>query len=185
MVRYGLLLSLALFACKPGGDTSNGDSSSDTVESAFSLNPPSAGIGTQLRVRVTATRSAFEFADSFLDLGEGITVDAVTVEDGFNLIAYVTIADDAAPGARDATVTIADSDFHPLDVRLLAAPFLTRDDDVFAVLLGRDERFFLRVSLSVRQAVPIRFSLASMPRSVLSRACSSRKYASGVAATAA
>lgn len=110
MVRYGLLFTLALSACKPNGDTSNGDSSSDTVESAFSLTPPSAGIGTQLRVRVTATRSAFEFADSFLDLGEGITVDAVTVEDGFNLDAFITIADDAATGPRDAKVTVAGTD---------------------------------------------------------------------------
>lgn len=109
MVRLVPVFVLALAACNPDGDTSDTSSPGDEVASRYTLTPPSAGIGTQLEVRVSANVSSFDFGVSNLDLGEGITVESVTVEDGFNMVALVTIADDAALGARDATVTVEDS----------------------------------------------------------------------------
>jgi hypothetical protein len=103
-----LLVPFVLFACKDGGDTSDTTDTNDTnVEAAaYSLHPGVAGLNQQLEVHLSATSSSFKFGDTQLDLGPNVVVDQVTVEDGWNATAKVTVDAGAELGKRDAVITI-------------------------------------------------------------------------------
>ncbi len=98
-------LFLCLVAFVTGCHTSGPDAV-DPSSGVLSLEvlPPQGGLGTTLDLRVAATQSAFDFDDTALSFGDGITVDEVLVQDAWNIDATITIADDAALGARDVQV---------------------------------------------------------------------------------
>lgn len=99
-----LLLAVgALGSCK-GGDSAVEDS--ESTASSLEVHPPSGGLGTSARVRISADSSVFRFGATEVDFGEGILVEAVTVDDGWNTFADIFIEPDAEPGQRDVTVTI-------------------------------------------------------------------------------
>lgn len=97
-----LLLGL-LVGCKEDGTTKD-DSGSPESPSGLSFWPPEAGRGTSFDARITASSSMFDYEDTTLDLGAGVTVNSVTVLDGWTATANLTVAGDAALGARDVTV---------------------------------------------------------------------------------
>ncbi len=111
MSRFPVYVALALVlsACNKD-DTSGVDS--DTVDpeqepARLAMTPNVAGQGQRLEVHLDATRSAYEFGETALDLGPGVVVEQVVVEDGYNAVATVVVDPDADLGTRDATITIA------------------------------------------------------------------------------
>lgn len=99
-----LTFALPLSACK---DKAAGDTgAAEEGEAAFAVSPPEGGAGTSMTVLVEASRSSFVFGETALDFGEGVTVDALTVEDGWTAVAEITIAADAETGLRDVAVDI-------------------------------------------------------------------------------
>jgi hypothetical protein len=102
----GAALALAggLVACDPADTDDPGNSPSSNV---ITIEPGVGGLDTSLSVRVAASWSAFDFDGSSLDFGDGITVDELLVLDAWNIEADITIAPDAALGARDVVVASA------------------------------------------------------------------------------
>lgn len=102
-----LAIALAAQGCKRGSDAPG---ETDAEASGFTVEPDVGGQGTSLTVHIGASSSVFEFGATDLALGEGIVVESVTVQDGYNAVADVVIAEDAALGARDVTVSIEGND---------------------------------------------------------------------------
>jgi hypothetical protein len=99
-------LAGAVFA---GCDAATGDAAGEgtgAAEESYVVFPPAAGVGARLRVRLDAARPTLEFGATALDLGEGITVESVTVQDSYGAVADIVVAPDAVLGKRDAVVTI-------------------------------------------------------------------------------
>ena len=82
----------------------------DVTDSGFLLTPAEGGQGTSMRVELEASSSAFVFGETSLDLGEGITVDELSVDDGWSLWAEISIDSDAELGLRDASLSIEGRD---------------------------------------------------------------------------
>ena len=72
----------------------------------FELHPPVAGLGTQVAVTLTSSRSSFDFGKTDLVLGDGVAIETVTVRDGFETVAQIAVADDATLGLRDAVIEV-------------------------------------------------------------------------------
>ncbi len=102
-----LLLSLGLAGC--ADDTEAGDEETTQAGPAsLSAYPPVGGQGTTLELDLSASRSFFAFDGTTVDLGDGITIDAVTVSDGWGATARLTIDPSAALGSRDIVVSSGD-----------------------------------------------------------------------------
>jgi hypothetical protein len=80
-----------------GGDTAGTDGE---AASSYTLTPPEGGLGQSLRVLIQADRSAFTYGATEVDFGEGVAVNAVTVDDGWTAVADITIEPDAEEGER-------------------------------------------------------------------------------------
>lgn len=92
--------------------------------------PPEAGRGTTFDARVTSGTSIFDFESDDLTLGDGVTVNSLTVLDGWTAAANLTV-DPAAPlGAQDAHLTTHDGNF-------TIGHALTIVDDSFAITPNR------------------------------------------------
>lgn len=110
--RFWLMLSATLWmtlgvACSDKG----GDTAEDTAGpgyTTYQIDPPEAGVGTEVRVAVRSSRSQYVFGDTALDFGEGIEVSNVTVQDGWTVLADLVVAEDAENGLRDVTLGIGD-----------------------------------------------------------------------------
>jgi hypothetical protein len=104
LVAATVLFSAAAVGCQP----SDPDDPDNTPSSQLiTLDPAVGGVDTSIEVRLAASWSAFDFDGSTLDLGEGITVDELVVQDAWNIDADITIAADATLGARDVVVDSA------------------------------------------------------------------------------
>lgn len=111
-LSIGLLAVFPLFvvtACTKDDVESDSSETSTQVE-RFEVTPNVAGVGTRLDVALHANTSAFEFGETGLNLGDGITIEQVTVSDGYNAVATVVIDPDADLGLRDATISIKGDD---------------------------------------------------------------------------
>ncbi|MDP6932180.1 MAG: hypothetical protein QGG40_04650 [Myxococcota bacterium] len=96
-----MTLAILLSGCFPGkgGQQDTGDAA------VLSVEPAVAGQGTSLDVDLGSSQSVFKFGgETSADFGDGITVDEVSVEDGWSATATVTIEADAELGGRDVTV---------------------------------------------------------------------------------
>ena len=94
-------------ACNDGGGLiPDRDTTTNEQTTAYSMTPRNGARGTSLRVDLAATRSRFEFGATELELGDGITIDSITVDDGFSAHAEISIDPDAALGKRDAAINI-------------------------------------------------------------------------------
>lgn len=100
-----LAVPLALVACKEDEQPAD-DTGVEEAEFALMVEPAVGGRGTEMEVRVTSNRGTFRFGETDIDLGEGITVESVTVNDSFEASARVLLDPDAELGPRDVTVTI-------------------------------------------------------------------------------
>ncbi len=96
------LLSLPACSDKAAEDSGAGDEAAVS----FVLSPPEGGVGTSLSVLIEASRSSFVFGATELDFGEGITVETLTVEDGWTAAASIRIDEGAELGPRDVLVDI-------------------------------------------------------------------------------
>ena len=102
-------LSMALLIVFVSGCSDKADTGVDTADIAglsYTVEPPEAGVGTELSVSIIANSSHFSFGASEVDFGEGITVNSVMVEDGWTLSANISIDAEAETGLRDLTVHV-------------------------------------------------------------------------------
>lgn len=106
-------------------DTSSGD---EPLVLRYTLDPLVGARGTSMRVRVYGSASSFIFGDTDLDLGDDITVDSVTVFDGYTLEAQITIPSAADLGVHEAllqvesTSTTLEQAFTVVDESISVAP---------------------------------------------------------------
>ncbi|MBW1880429.1 MAG: hypothetical protein JRI25_11675 [Deltaproteobacteria bacterium] len=103
---FAVLLAASLVACNHDDDTGPGPDDQQQVALRLSIHPQVAGQGTSLDVTMEANRTVFEFGATEFDLGQGVTIDSVTVIDNYEAVARVHIDPDADLGMRDATITI-------------------------------------------------------------------------------
>lgn len=111
MSRY--LAALMIFGfiagCKDSATKDASDTASTDGETAgLTFWPPTAGQGTTFDARISASSSVFGYTGANLDLGAGVTVNSLTVLDGWTATANITVAGDAPLGERDATVVTGD-----------------------------------------------------------------------------
>lgn len=100
-MTLALAPALLLLACAPQQGAAPAASSP-----VYGLWPDQGGQGTTLTLDLEATVASFAAGATALDLGEGITVEGVEVDDGWRARATVRIAEDARLGARDATLAV-------------------------------------------------------------------------------
>ncbi len=94
------LPALFLLACTASPQAS------DTGDPLLQLHPTLAGQGTRLTLYMDASRWTFSYGQTLLDLGEGIAVTQLDVDDGYGLRAALEVDADAPLGPRDVTVEI-------------------------------------------------------------------------------
>ena len=99
-----LAAALLLLACTSPPGTAPDASSSTLSSPILSLWPDQGGQGTTLVLDLETSIAAFHRGATTLELGEGIEVEAVEVDDGWRARATVRIEEDAPLGLRDATV---------------------------------------------------------------------------------
>jgi hypothetical protein len=119
-----VIAPLLFAACNNPEDDDGG---SDLSAARVALSPPVAGRGQTLNVKLDASQSRFNFGTTELDLGPGIFVDTVNVNDGYSAEASISIDPDAQLGLRDAIVTI---DGSPITLR---DAFRVTPDSILAV----------------------------------------------------
>jgi len=112
--RFWMVLCAALFvvvgpACTEKDGTTVEDSG-EVGYTTYHIDPPEAGVGTEVQVAVRSSRSQYIFGETHLDFGEGIEVNNVTVQDGWTVLADLAISEDAENGLRDVTLTIGTRD---------------------------------------------------------------------------
>lgn len=93
------LLPLGITACNTPMEAD--PSELGTQAQVLTFWPPEAGRGTTLDAKITSTNSIFEFVDNSLDLGGGVTVNSLTVLDGWSAVANITVDPAATLGGRD------------------------------------------------------------------------------------
>lgn len=109
MLRKALYTLMAAFLVSVGpacdDETLIGDDE-ESSQLSFEIDPPEGALGTSMRVTASASRSGFSLEDTSVGFGDGITVESVTVIDGWT--AYVDIVIDGATdtGKRDVALTI-------------------------------------------------------------------------------
>ncbi len=102
--RFFLLFSLIVAGCE-ADKTASSEGEEEISGPRLGVSPPLGGQGTTMTVELDSDHSFFSYDGPLTaDFGEGITVDEIEVEDGWNANATITIADDAALGARDVSV---------------------------------------------------------------------------------
>jgi hypothetical protein len=125
------LFALALLATSGCESSSKPDDTDDVVGvDGLSFWPPEAGRGTTFDARITAGGSVFTFSNTSLELGSGVTVNSVTVLDGWTATANITVAPGADLGARTAEISTATGQYSIGDA-------LTIVDDSFTLTPNR------------------------------------------------
>lgn len=134
--------------CTPGTTQDTGSQVEEEVEAAYHLTPPSSGRGISLDVVLHSDLSRFVFGDTWVDLGPGVSVESVTVQDGFRAIASVTVDPDADLGPRDATIRLQGREIYlPGAFRVTAETFRVEPDaakmgeTVYVTLVGTDTQW--------------------------------------------
>ncbi len=106
-LSLSLVLLGGLTALVGGCDGGGGKGPSTGIEeqAGLTFTPPEAGRGTTVDARITSGTSVFSFdGTTTLDLGQGVTVNSITVLDGWTAVANISIGDAADLGPRDAIV---------------------------------------------------------------------------------
>lgn len=120
-----VVLAALTSACKRDEtDDTDPTENPDDAPLRLALSPAVAGQGTRLEVHLDATRSTFVYGQTGLQLGAGVTVEDLIVEDGYNAVARVAVDPDAALGLRDATVTVGSQETQlPAAFQVIAESF--------------------------------------------------------------
>jgi hypothetical protein len=93
-----------------GVDGQNGNDGQDLATPAASIAavfPDTLHVGRSNTVRIIGYFTNFS-SETTVDFGDGITIDSVVAANNVGLVVSVTVADDAATGARNITVTSGD-----------------------------------------------------------------------------
>jgi hypothetical protein len=99
-----LSFALLAFTLAAAASCSDDDKTTPPVQSASGVFPAQAFLGRKLRVEISGDNTSW--ADgATVSMGDGITVDAVTVSSPTAIFADITVADTAAEGTNDVTVT--------------------------------------------------------------------------------
>lgn len=100
----------ALIACNGGNDKGTDSALVEPSGRSASVEsfPPEGGQSAQLEMLFNANTSTFRFGSTTVDMGEGITVDLVNVDDGWTARADISISSDAAVGNRDIVISTGD-----------------------------------------------------------------------------
>ena len=106
-----MMLALPVFAVLTGCQPDEPSAEEEEGYSFFEIHPPEGAQGTSSTVVITADRSVFDFSDTELFFGEGILIESVTVDDGWTVIADITIEPDAELGGRDVTDIVGGLDY--------------------------------------------------------------------------
>jgi hypothetical protein len=125
------LLFLATGLLFYGGCTDSGKDSDEDTQTSTGLAfwPPEAGRGTEVDARITAGSSLFNFGGTGLDLGAGITVNSVTVLDGWSATANLTVDPAAELGARTAVIDTGAGEYSIGDALTIVDDSFTIDPD--------------------------------------------------------
>ena len=115
--------------CTDQAKNTNDDTAVGT-DQGMTFWPPEAGRGTEVSARIDAGSSVFDFSGADLDLGAGITVNSVTVLDGWTATADLYVEPGAELGARTAEVNTGKGVYSIADA-------LTIVDDSFTVTPDR------------------------------------------------
>ncbi len=109
LALLALLVPAGLVACDDAGEGGlPDDDPTDRAAPRYQLSPTLAGQGQSLVVALRSDQSRFVFGETSLDLGQGITITQVTVEDGYTAFADIVVDPDADLGPRDATILVQD-----------------------------------------------------------------------------
>ncbi len=104
--RWFPLICLFAVACENQKDASS-EGEGELSGPRLGVSPPLGGLGTTITVELDTDSSFFLYEGPITaDFGEGITVDEIEVEDGWNANATITIEEGAALGLRDVTVNM-------------------------------------------------------------------------------
>ncbi len=123
-----LVLSFGLVGGCADAEDSKGE---DTEElGALAFWPPTAGRGTTFDARLDAGSSVFTFSGTNLLLGDGVAVNSVTVLDGWNATANITVEPGAELGPRTARIASGSGEYAIGDA-------LTIVDDSFTISPSR------------------------------------------------
>ncbi len=113
MLRKALYTLMAAFLLSTGPGCDDETLLNDEEESSqlsFAIDPPEGALGTSMRVTASASRSGFSLEDTTMSFGDGITVEAVTVIDGWTAYADILIDSETDTGRRDVTLNIDQSE---------------------------------------------------------------------------
>ena len=130
---FALLALVGLSVLSEGCQKETSKDGSSAIEelAGLTFSPPEAGRGTTVDARITSGTSVCSFdGGTVVDLGAGVTVNSVTVLDGWTAAANITVADGAELGPRDAVLDTAVGE-------LSIAEALTITDDSFTVTPNR------------------------------------------------
>ncbi len=122
------LLTLLVVACTPSPDAE--PSVLGTQDQSLTFWPPEAGRGVTIDAKITSTNSIFEFVDNSLDLGGGVTVNSLTVLDGWSAVVNLSVDPAATLGGRDGYLETRGGSFTMSDA-------LTIIDDTFVLAPSR------------------------------------------------
>lgn len=125
------LLALPLSWLAACTDAGKPEDTEDTEEiGGLTFWPPAAGRGTTVDARIDAGASVFTFSGTELDLGAGVVVNSVTVLDGWNATANITVEPGADLGGRTAEISTGSGHYSIADA-------LTVVDDSFTITPAR------------------------------------------------
>ena len=115
------LFLLTLLSCQDGKN----NEAENAEASALTLYPPSGGQGIALEVDLDADVSTFDFNATSVDFGEGIVVNSVTVDDGWNARASISIESSASLGLRDVQISTGSASYSlPQSFEVIAESFI-------------------------------------------------------------
>ena len=102
------MLFLCLLSCRTDKSEISDD---DFRESSVKISPPVGGQGIELQVELDASYSSFSYENPSLDMGDGIVVTDLIIEDGWNARASVVIDNNAELGTRDVSLSTGGGSF--------------------------------------------------------------------------
>lgn len=97
-----IALMLSTACASKEGDT---DSGSTPFVEQLGLHPTIGGVGTTIDVEMDSSLASFDVGDLHADFGDGISVDALRIDDAWRAQATITISANAQIGQRDVVLS--------------------------------------------------------------------------------
>ena len=104
VIPFSAPLGTGSFQETTGQETASGSFTIGTPSVAI-VSPAAVATGATVNVSVSGTNTSFAQGATSVSFGPGITTNSVSVSDAGTLVANITVAANATPGVRSATVT--------------------------------------------------------------------------------